>query len=182
MTWVKSRGARPWRAPSITATSLALLVFAAPASSLAADAVDPVGRVHGAAAAYGGLEEGLSESEIRRDCGHDALCAARRIAAASGGRASLQRVTQPDSDSIRWARSQASVTAVRRLIFQSLATSRRTGFFHPRATLQSEDNDRKVKPPGVPIVPGGLGRVNPGAASDLGKTGAASIESDAGGF
>ena len=116
MMWVTGPGARPWRVPTITATRAATgaatgagvaLVFAALASPLAADAVDPVGRVYGAAVAYGGLEDGLSESEVRGACGLDPLCAARRIAAASGGRGYLQRVTQPDSDSIRWARSQA---------------------------------------------------------------------------
>ncbi len=120
MTSVTGPGARPWRVPAITAIRLGTgigfaLVFAASASPLAADAMDPVGRVYGAAAAYGGLEDGLSESEVRRGCGVDALCAARRIAAASGGRGYLERVTRPDSDSIRWARSQASVTTVRRL-------------------------------------------------------------------
>jgi hypothetical protein len=77
--------------------------------------VDPVGRVLAAAAAYGGAGEGWSEVEVRRTCGADALCAAGRLVEASGGQARLVPVDHPDTDTIRWARTRASVAAARRL-------------------------------------------------------------------
>ncbi len=113
--WAKDLGGRPWRAPSTTATSagFALLAVLALALPAAAGGADPVGRVLAAAAAYGDPGEGWSEAEVRRACGADALCAARRLVAAGGAR--LVPVDHPDTDTIRWARTRASVASARRL-------------------------------------------------------------------
>ena len=83
--------------------------------ALTAGGADPVGRVLRAAAAYGALawdKEGEMEAAIRRACGTEPLCAAQRLAAASGGRARLEPVRHPDSDTIRWVETAPSVTAV----------------------------------------------------------------------
>ncbi|MDX1575303.1 MAG: S41 family peptidase [Kiloniellales bacterium] len=50
---------------------------------------------------------------VREACGADALCAARQIVAASGGQVRLEPVTHPGTDTIRWAETAPSVTAVR---------------------------------------------------------------------
>lgn len=115
--WATSPGARPWSVRSITATSglLAVLLLASPAPPLAAGGADPVGRILRAAAdygAFGALDGGEMEAAIRRTCGAEALCAAQRLVVASGGRARLEPVRHPDSDTIRWVETAPSVTAV----------------------------------------------------------------------
>lgn len=126
--WATSRGARPWRAPSTTATRplLALLVLTSLAAPVAAgeaggagetDGVDPVARIVRAATTYGSVHgmpgELPSLAAVKRSCGADALCAARRIVAAGGGRVRLERVDHPATDTIRWVETAPSVTALR---------------------------------------------------------------------
>jgi len=117
MMWATSRGARPWRAPSTTATRslLALLVLTSSAALAAAGAageVDPVARIVRATAVYGTPAELPSLASVKETCGTDALCAAREIVAASAGRVRLEAVAHPESDTIRWAETAPSVTAV----------------------------------------------------------------------
>jgi len=119
--WATSRGARPWRAPSITATRslLALLVLtwsAALATAGTAGEVDPVARIVQATADYGSVygtpAELPSLASVKQACGTDALCAAREIVAASEGRVRLEPVEHPKTDTIRWAETAPSVTMV----------------------------------------------------------------------
>ncbi|RMD61391.1 MAG: hypothetical protein D6826_09985 [Alphaproteobacteria bacterium] len=62
---------------------------------------------------------GHDEADLRRACGDDVLCAARRIVAAgaAAGPAAIRlvRTSPPDTDVIRWARTRPSVTDVSRL-------------------------------------------------------------------
>jgi hypothetical protein len=111
--WAKSLGARTWWAPSTTAISLAALLAAAPPSAVAA--TDGIDRLAAALDAYAASDEGLSASELRAACGVDLLCASRRVLDLLPGRARLQRVRHPDSDTIRMVKSPASVAARRRL-------------------------------------------------------------------
>ncbi len=112
--WATSRGARPWPAPSIIATRslLALVVLTLPAALVAAGEVDPVARIVRATAVYGTTADLPSLASVKQTCGTDALCAARRIVAASEGRVRLEPVAHPESDTIRWAETAPSVTAV----------------------------------------------------------------------
>jgi hypothetical protein len=117
--WATSRGARPWRAPSITATRslLALLVLTSSAALAAADGADPVARIVRAATNYGSVHGTPAElpslAAVKMSCGANALCAARRLVAAGGGRLRLEAVAHPETDTIRWAETARSVTAVR---------------------------------------------------------------------
>ncbi len=98
----------PWWAPSGTATRLAAAAVAlfVPATATALGAVD---RLLETAAAYGLAIPEETVETVRAVCGEDALCVARRIAAAGDGRARLQRRGHPDTDTIRWVTTQASV-------------------------------------------------------------------------
>jgi C-terminal processing protease CtpA/Prc len=49
---------------------------------------------------------------VKQTCGTDALCAAREIVTASEGRVRLEPVAHPETDTIRWAETAPSVTAV----------------------------------------------------------------------
>jgi C-terminal processing protease CtpA/Prc len=49
---------------------------------------------------------------VKESCGADALCAAQAIVAAGAGRVRLEAVDHPESDTIRWAETEPSVTAV----------------------------------------------------------------------
>ncbi len=117
MMWATSRGARPWQASSTTATRslLALLVLTSSVALAAAGAageVDPVARIVRATAVYGTAAELPSLASVKQTCGTDVLCAAREIVAASEGRVRLEAVAHPESDTIRWAETAPSVTAV----------------------------------------------------------------------
>ena len=98
----------PWWAPSGTATRLAAaavgLGLATTASALAA-----VDRLLETAAAYGLALPDETVETARRVCGDDALCVARRIAAAGDRRVRLERRRHPDTDTIRWVTTQASL-------------------------------------------------------------------------
>ena len=96
----------PWWAPSVTAIRLAAAAVAlgVPAAA-AASAVD---RLLEAAAAYGLAVPDESVQEVRAACGADALCVARRIAAGEG-RVRLERRRHPDTDTIRWVTTRASL-------------------------------------------------------------------------
>ncbi len=101
-----SPGARTWSARSITATraiGLALALLATPA--LAGDAID---RIVGAAS-LARLDLIPGEAALRQRCGSDGLCAAREVAEKLGPRARLDRVRHPDTDTIRWVTTPASV-------------------------------------------------------------------------
>ena len=74
--------------------------------------VDPVARIVRATAVYGTPAELPSLASVKETCGTDALCAAREIVAASAGRVRLEAVAHPESDTIRWAETAPSVTAV----------------------------------------------------------------------
>jgi len=71
-----------------------------------------VARLVRATAAYGTPAELPSLAAVKRTCGSDALCAAREMVAASAGRVRLEPVDHPESDTIRWAETAPSVTAV----------------------------------------------------------------------
>jgi C-terminal processing protease CtpA/Prc len=58
---------------------------------------------------------GLSVAAVQDLCEGDALCAAQELVAASGGRARLQKVEHPDSDTIRWVNSAPSVAGFGRM-------------------------------------------------------------------
>lgn len=98
----------PWWAPSGTATRLAAAAVAlfVPATATALGAVD---RLLETAAAYGLAIPDETVETVRAVCGDDALCVARRIAAAGDGRARLERRSHPDTDTIRWVTTQTSV-------------------------------------------------------------------------
>jgi len=98
----------PWWAPSVTATRLAAAAVAlgVPTTAAAANAVD---RLLETAAAYGLAVPQETARTIRGVCGADALCAARRIAAAGDGRERLERRGHPDTDTIRWVTTRASL-------------------------------------------------------------------------
>jgi C-terminal processing protease CtpA/Prc len=98
----------PWWAPSVTATRLAAAAVAlgVPAIAAAASAVD---RLLEAAAVYGLAVPDETVQEVRAACGADALCVARRIAAAGEGRVRLERRRHPDTDTIRWVTTRASL-------------------------------------------------------------------------
>ena len=61
---------------------------------------------------YGTPAELPSLASVKQACGTDALCAAREIVAASEGRVRLEPVAHPETDTIRWAETAPSVTAV----------------------------------------------------------------------
>ncbi len=73
-------------------------------------------RIVRAAADYGAVNgtpaELLSLAAVREACGSDTLCAAREIETASEGRARLEPIAHPETDTIRWAETAPSVTAV----------------------------------------------------------------------
>ncbi len=69
-------------------------------------------RIVRATAVYGTPAELPSLASVKQTCGTDALCAAREIVAASEGRVRLEAVEHPESDTIRWAETAPSVTAV----------------------------------------------------------------------
>ncbi len=69
-------------------------------------------RIVRAAAVYGTTAELPGLAAVNATCGADGLCAARQIVAASGGRVRLEAVAHPETDTIRWAETAASVAAV----------------------------------------------------------------------
>ena len=107
---MKSPGARRWSALATTAISAAALGLAGPAPAAPSD--DAIERVLAAVAAYADIPD---PSALRRRCGTDALCAARLVAGALGGRASLERVDHPDTDTIRRVTTPPSVRVLGRL-------------------------------------------------------------------
>ncbi len=116
MTSVKSPGARPWSALSTTAISLAAAAAGAVAPAAAAPAAGAGDRLRAAVAAYAPPETTLpARSEIDRRCAEDAVCAAALVARAFDGRAALERVTHPDTDTIRLVKTRPSVRALGRL-------------------------------------------------------------------
>ncbi len=98
----------PWWAQSGTATRLsaaAAVVLVAPAVAAGEGAV---ARLLEAVEAHGPATEGVTAEALGR-CGTDLLCAARRIVAGGDGRARLQRRDHPDTDTIRWVTTRASL-------------------------------------------------------------------------
>jgi len=75
---------------------------------------DPVEQLLARAADYDPAVRALAP-RVRRLCDSDPLCAARQIVAAGDGRARLQRVEHPDTDSIRWVKTVPSVAGTREL-------------------------------------------------------------------
>jgi hypothetical protein len=106
-------------ARSITVTRIALILLAATGlfgPAVAGGEVSTIGRLHAAAAGYATPDIALpAQAELERRCGADALCAAELIAAAFGGRAMIEAVDHPDSDSIRLADIRPSLGPPRRL-------------------------------------------------------------------
>lgn len=113
-----SLGARPWPAPPTTAIRLtrriALLAAAGAIGPAAAASSGPaIDRLYGAATLYAPAAPGLpARAEIDRRCGEDAHCAAEVIADAFAGRALLEPVDHPDSDSIRLVKTEPSLGRV----------------------------------------------------------------------
>jgi len=100
---------RTWSARSTTATeaALAALLLLGPVSPAAAGGLE---RLTAALARYAPDTPALSAGALAAACGADALCAARRVVALWPERARLERVRHPDTDAIRLARVQRSVT------------------------------------------------------------------------
>ncbi len=116
MTSVKSPGARPWSVLSTIAISLAAVAAGAFAPAASAQTDGAVDRLLAAVAAYAPPEVGLpARSEIDQRCAEDAVCAAALVAAAFDGQAALERVTHPDTDTIRLVKTQPSVRALGRV-------------------------------------------------------------------
>ena len=118
MTSAGNPGARPWSACSITVIRLLVLLAAAGLTGTAAagEDISPVARLHAAVVSFAAPDIALpARAELERRCGADALCAAELIAAAFGGRALIEAVDHPDSDTIRLAATRPSVGLVRRL-------------------------------------------------------------------
>lgn len=118
MTSAGSRGARPWSARSITVTRLLALLTAAGlfAPAAAGGEVSAVERLRDTVAGFAAPDIALpAGAELERRCGADALCAAGLIAAVFGGRALIEAVDHPDSDTIRLAATRPSLGPVRRL-------------------------------------------------------------------
>ena len=110
--WAMNLGAPPWSAATTTVTSLvaALAVgAAAPAAAL-----QPVERIWQAVMAHGSDGVAVPLQTLRKACGEDPLCAARRLVAADS-RLSLQRMDAPTSDTIRWVETRPSLGPTRRL-------------------------------------------------------------------
>jgi C-terminal processing protease CtpA/Prc len=59
--------------------------------------------------AHGPTAQGVTAEALGRACGTDLLCAARRIVAGGDGRARLERRDHPDTDTIRWVTTRASL-------------------------------------------------------------------------
>lgn len=113
MASANSHGARRWSALLITATSA--VAFAGGAAAVAA-AENGVDRLIAAVSAYLPADAGTPDIvALRRHCGGDAVCAARRIADAVGDRAALVPVDHPDTDTIRWVTTRPSVRDLGRL-------------------------------------------------------------------
>ena len=110
--WAMNLGAPPWSAATTTVTSLvAALAVGAAAPAVA---LQPVERIWQAVVAHGPDGVAVPLQTLRKVCGEDPLCAARRLAAADR-RLSLQRVDAPTSDTIRWVETRPSLGPVRRL-------------------------------------------------------------------
>ncbi len=107
---MESLGARRWSAFATTAISAAALSLIGLAPAAPSDGA--IERVLAAVAAYADVPD---PSALRRRCGTDALCAARLVAGALGGRASLVSVDHPDTDTIRRVTTRPSVRALGRL-------------------------------------------------------------------
>ncbi len=105
MTSARNPGARRWSASVTIAISAAALCAAPPAA--AGGTAGAIDRLIAAVAAY--APEAATGAELRRRCGADALCAARLVAAALDGRAVLERIEHPDTDTIRWVDTRPSV-------------------------------------------------------------------------
>lgn len=109
----RSRGARTWLARSIIATealALGLLLSPPPLAS----AATPFERLVAAVEAAAGTAVTPAGALASR-CADDLLCAGRVLATELGPRAHLQRVSHPDSDTIRRVHSRASVVDQRLL-------------------------------------------------------------------
>lgn len=102
-----SPGARRWLALLITATSVTAIAGRTPAAD---------GGIERLAAAAASVAEDVPRAEaLRQRCGADVMCAARVVAEAFAGRAVFERVDHPDTDTIRWAKTQSSVRHLGRL-------------------------------------------------------------------
>lgn len=120
-----SPGARRWLALSITVTSAVAIADRATAAATAAEVgIDRLVAAVAAVADPASAEIGVpGAATLRRRCDGDVVCAARVVAGAFGGRAVLEPVDHPDSDTIRWATTRASVRALGRLADGALAVA-----------------------------------------------------------
>ena len=98
----------PWWAQSGTATRLsaAAAVVLSPTVAAGESAVE---RLLETVEAHGSATQGVTAEALGRACGMDLLCAARRIVAGGDGRARLERRDHPDTDTIRWVTTRASL-------------------------------------------------------------------------
>ena len=102
-----------WWAQSGTATRLSAAAAVALVASAAAAGESAVARLLEAVEAHGPETEGVTAEVLGRACGTDLVCAARRIVATSDGRARLERRDHPDTDTIRWVTTRASLASCR---------------------------------------------------------------------
>ncbi len=84
------------------------------APSAIAGSFDPLDQWLEMVTVYAPSRWNLSVDSMRAKCGDDLLCAAR-VVASLDRRARLQKISHPDTDTIRWVKTGPSVMAARRL-------------------------------------------------------------------
>jgi len=99
----------PWWAQSGTATRLSAAAAVALVAPAAVAGESAVARLLEAVEAHGPATEGMTAEALGRACGTDLLCAARLIVAGGDGRTRLERRAHPDTDTIRWVTTRASL-------------------------------------------------------------------------
>jgi hypothetical protein len=101
------------------ATSVVAVAGRTAAATAAAD-----GGIERLVAAAASVADDVPGAEtLRHRCGADVVCAARIVAEVFEGRAVFQRVDHPDTDTIRWAKTQPSVRNLGRLPDGALAVA-----------------------------------------------------------
>ncbi len=105
---------RRWWARSTTATSVLACVLLLGGGLTAAWAGAASERLLDSIEDLGAMPASQSRDLLRARCADDALCIARRLAEQPAERFRLRRRIHPDSDTIRWAKTQASLVEARR--------------------------------------------------------------------
>lgn len=98
-----------WWAQSGTATRFSAAAALALVSPAAAAGESAIARLLEAVETHGPATHAVTAETLGRACGTDLLCAARRIVAGGDGRSRLERRDHPDTDTIRWVTTRASL-------------------------------------------------------------------------